>query len=279
MAPQRSMARVASPIASLRPTMTNQASTTSSRSSSSTPTAISSTPPAGTLVAARSNFTSLVSRKQVGPATESPGRQKNSRREDRAGCLIQSSSLPSVKDLLIEPEPADKLCEPACCNSFFGGEMMKPFSRAVGCLSALLLSLVLATPHDVLAQNHVVSPLELQKDVAASSASRQKNVAQVESFLSSEEAQRAMKSAHINYQEIKNAVRQLSDEDLAQLSARSEKAQKDFAAGRPSPPGLVLFPPGRPPHVLDVVDVGARAEISADAAAFCHFLSGGTARP
>src|SRR5258708_31624348 len=109
--------------------------------------------------------------------------------------------------------------------------MMKPFSRAVGCLCVLLLSLVLATPQDALAQNHVVSPLELQKDVAASSASRQKNVAQVEGFLSSEEAQRAMKSAHINYQEVKNAVRQLNDEDLAQLSARSEKAQKDFAAG------------------------------------------------
>src|SRR5260370_35961711 len=110
--------------------------------------------------------------------------------------------------------------------------MMKPFSRAVGCLCVLLLSLVLAIPQDALAQNHVVSPLELQKDVAASSASRQKNVAQVEGFLSSEEAQRAMKSAHINYQEVKNAVRQLNDEDLARLSARSEKAQKDFAPGR-----------------------------------------------
>jgi hypothetical protein len=119
--------------------------------------------------------------------------------------------------------------------------MMKPFLRAVGCLCALLLSLVLATPQDALAQNHVVSPLELQKDVAASSASRQKNVAQVEGFLSSEEAQRAMKSAHVNYQEVKNAVRQLSNEDLAQLSARSEKAQKDFAAGTLSDRDLLII--------------------------------------
>src|SRR5260370_30948343 len=94
---------------------------------------------------------------------------------------------------------AEGLCQTPGRNSFFGGEMMKPFSRAVGCLSALLLSLVLATPHDVLAQNHVVSPLELQKDVAASSASRQKNVPQVELFLSTEEAQPALKSAHMNY--------------------------------------------------------------------------------
>jgi hypothetical protein len=119
--------------------------------------------------------------------------------------------------------------------------MMTPFSRAVGCLCVLLLSLVLATPQDVLAQNHVVSQLELQKDVAASSASRQKNEAQVESFLSSEEAQRAMKSAHINYQEVKNAVRQLNDEDLARLSARSEKAQKDFAAGTLSDRDLLII--------------------------------------
>jgi hypothetical protein len=119
--------------------------------------------------------------------------------------------------------------------------MMKSLSRAVGSLCVLLLSLVLATPQDALSQNHVVSPSELQKDVAAASASRQKNVAQVESFLSSEEAQRAMKSAHINYQEVKNAVRQLNNEDLAQLSARSEKAQKDFAAGTLSDRDLLII--------------------------------------
>jgi hypothetical protein len=119
--------------------------------------------------------------------------------------------------------------------------MIKSFSRGVGCLCVLLPSLVLATPPDALAQNHVVSPLELQKDVAAASASRQKSLAQVESLLSSEEAQRAMKSAHVNYQEVKNAVRELSDEDLAQLSARSEKAQKDFAAGTLSDRDLLII--------------------------------------
>ena len=132
---------------------------------------------------------------------------------------------------------------------------MKSLSRAVSCLCVLLLSLALATPQDVLAQNHVVSPLELQKDVAAASALRQKNVAQVESFLSSEEALRAMKSAHINYQEVKNAVRQLSDEDLAQLSARSEKAQKDFAAGTLSDRDLIFILLGIVVLVLIIVAV------------------------
>src|SRR5258708_35886978 len=108
---------------------------------------------------------------------------------------------------------------------------MTPFARGVARLEGWLLSRVLTLRREALTQNPVVSPMELKKDVAAAATSRQKNLTQVESFLSSEEAQRAMKSAHINYQEVKNAVRQLNDEDLAQLSARSEKAQKDFAAG------------------------------------------------
>jgi hypothetical protein len=96
----------------------------------------------------------------------------------------------------------------------------------------LLLGAALALPQDACAQNHVVSSADLQKDVATASASREKHLAQLESFLSSKEAQQAMKSTHIDYQQVETAVRQLDDDDLARLSARSEKAQKDFAAGR-----------------------------------------------
>src|SRR5258708_39350281 len=118
---------------------------------------------------------------------------------------------------------------------------MTPFARGVARLEGWLLSRVLTLRREALTQNPVVSPMELKKDVAAAATSRQKNAAQVESFLSSEEAQRAMKSAHINYQEVKNAVRQLNDEDLARLSARSEKAQKDFAAGTLSDRDLLII--------------------------------------
>ena len=119
--------------------------------------------------------------------------------------------------------------------------MKKSLLRAIDFSLVLLLSLVLATPQNVLAQNHVVSSSDIQKDVAAASASRQQNLAQLEGFLSSKEAQRVMHSAHINYQQVKNAVRQLSDEDLARLSARSEKAQKDFAAGTLSDRDLIII--------------------------------------
>jgi hypothetical protein len=119
--------------------------------------------------------------------------------------------------------------------------MKKSLFRAIDFLVVLFLVLVLATPQDVLAQNHVVSSSDIQKDVAAVSASRQQNLAQLEGFLSSTQAQRALKSVHINYQQVKNAIRQLNDEDLARLSARSARAQKDFAAGNLTDRDLIII--------------------------------------
>jgi hypothetical protein len=107
----------------------------------------------------------------------------------------------------------------------------------------------------VLAQNHVVTPSDLQKDVSAASATRQKNLQQVEGFLSSTEAEQAMKSAHINPQQVKNAVPQLNDDELAQLSARSEKAQKDFAGGKISDHDLLIILLGIAALVLIIVAV------------------------
>jgi hypothetical protein len=119
----------------------------------------------------------------------------------------------------------------------------------------LLLGAVLAIPQGALAQDHVVSPLDLQKDVSAASATRQKNLAQAEGFLSSSEAQQAMKSAHISPEQVKNAVPQLNDDELAQLSARSEKAQKDFAGGRISDRDLLVILVGIAVLILIVVAV------------------------
>ena len=108
-------------------------------------------------------------------------------------------------------------------------------------LFVLLLSLLVAVPQVALAQEHVVTSSDLQKDVAGASATRQKNIDQVNGFISSPEAQKAMKSAHIDYQQVENGVSQLSEDDLARLSARSEKAQKDFAAGSLSDRDLLII--------------------------------------
>jgi len=114
-------------------------------------------------------------------------------------------------------------------------------SHLLELLFILALGAVLAIPQAALAQNHIVTPSDLQKDVAAASSTRQKNLAQVEGFLSSSEAQQAMKSVHINPEQVKDAIPQLNDDELAQLSARSEQVQKDFAAGRITDRDLLLI--------------------------------------
>ena len=119
--------------------------------------------------------------------------------------------------------------------------MIKADSFRFQILFVLLLSLLFAVPQVALAQDHVVTSSDLQKDVAGASATRQKNIDQVNGFISSSEAQKAMKSAHIDYQRVENGVSQLSEDDLAKLSARSEKAQKDFAAGSLSDRDLLII--------------------------------------
>jgi len=118
---------------------------------------------------------------------------------------------------------------------------MKSHSYALQFLFVAFLSMLLTIPQDVLAQDHVVSPSDIQKDVAAASASREKEVAQLENFFSSPQARQAMKSVHVTYREVDTAVQQLSDDDLARLSARSEVAQKDFAAGNLSNRDLLII--------------------------------------
>jgi hypothetical protein len=81
------------------------------------------------------------------------------------------------------------------------------------------------------AQNHVVSPAELQQATASTARTRQQNIAKVEKFFSSEQSEKALRSAHLNPVQIKNAVPSLSDQELARLASRADKAQKDFAAG------------------------------------------------
>ncbi|MBZ5642482.1 MAG: hypothetical protein LAO19_06970 [Acidobacteriia bacterium] len=132
---------------------------------------------------------------------------------------------------------------------------MKPLSHWLQFLFVVCLSVVLTIPQYALAQNHVVPLSEIQKDVAAASSTREKQVAQLENFFSSPQASRAMKSAHVTYQQVDNAVQQLSDDDLARLSARSENAQKDFAAGNISNRDLLIIVLGILALVLIIVAV------------------------
>jgi len=80
-------------------------------------------------------------------------------------------------------------------------------------------------------KQHVVSLDELKKDAASPSEVRQADEAAVRNLLSSENGQKALKSASLDLKKVDQAVSQLNDEDLSKLAQRSRQAQNDFAAG------------------------------------------------
>lgn len=108
-------------------------------------------------------------------------------------------------------------------------------------LASLMATLLILTPAlspAALAQTpqaqsgqHVVSTADLQKDVAAAVAARKADEAKVEAFLSTPRARQALKKTGMNYREVRQAVPQLSQEELASLAARADKAQRQFDAG------------------------------------------------
>ena len=117
---------------------------------------------------------------------------------------------------------------------------MKQASQVV---TAFVLAVVFALPQNLVAQagTHVVSPSDLQQAAVKASAVRQQNMEQVQQFFSSEKADHALRSAHMNPQQVKNAVATLDDAELTQLASRVNKAQTDFAAGTLSDRDLIII--------------------------------------
>jgi len=113
--------------------------------------------------------------------------------------------------------------------------------QSVRSLIALVLVTIFLVPANLLAQSHIISPVELQHQAASASQARQHNLENLQQFLSTPEAEKAMRSAHVNAQQVRTAVSTLNDDELAQLSARADKAQQDFAAGNLSDRDLILI--------------------------------------
>lgn len=111
--------------------------------------------------------------------------------------------------------------------------------QSVRILIACFFTVLFAIPPDVLAQDHVVKPSDLQQEIIKATQTRQQNLETLQSFLSTPAAEKALKSAKLDPQQVKTAVAMLSDDDVAQLSSRAEKAQNDFAAGRISDRDLI----------------------------------------
>jgi CHASE3 domain sensor protein len=108
-------------------------------------------------------------------------------------------------------------------------------------ITAGMLALVFMIPQDAVAQSHVVSPAELQSAAAASSAARERNIEALQQFVSTPMAEKALKSAHVDAQQVKQAVSRLDDQELARLASRANKAQADFAAGTLSDRDLIII--------------------------------------
>lgn len=81
------------------------------------------------------------------------------------------------------------------------------------------------------AQDHVVTSSDLQTDLNKAAKTRHAQEAKIDAFLQTPEAKKALAAASIDYKTVEKGVPLLSDQELAQLSARADKAQSDFAAG------------------------------------------------
>ncbi len=120
---------------------------------------------------------------------------------------------------------------------------------------ATVLVALFIVPTDALAQSHVVSPADLQQAATAASQARQHNMDSIHRLLSTPTAEQALKSAKMDPQQVKTAVSTLNDQELAQLAARADKAQADFAAGSLSQRDLILIILGIAVLILIIVAV------------------------
>ena len=121
--------------------------------------------------------------------------------------------------------------------------MKRLFPRPTSVLSCLIAALLIAAQNAAWAQDqqHVVSLTDLSQDAAGAAQTRRSDEDAVRTLLSSEQGQKALKSARIDYERVDKAVGQLSDEDLAKLAARSRQVQADFAAGRISNAAIIVI--------------------------------------
>jgi hypothetical protein len=98
-------------------------------------------------------------------------------------------------------------------------------------MACFFTSLFALAPQNLAAQTHVATPSDLQQATVASTQKRAADMAKLNRVLSTPIGQKALKEAHADATQVKNAMANLSDQDLTRLAARADKAQKDFAAG------------------------------------------------
>ena len=119
---------------------------------------------------------------------------------------------------------------------------MKLHTRIYVCLAVLfVLAFGASLPAIAQQADHAVPAQELRKDVQKASDTRHADEAAIRELLSTEQGQKALKSANVDLQKVNTAVGQLSDEETARLAAQSRAIQKDIAAGTLSDRDLLII--------------------------------------
>jgi hypothetical protein len=108
-----------------------------------------------------------------------------------------------------------------------------------------VLVVLMSYPTDLQAQSasqeHIVNSQILQQQLEASGAARQKNVQTLAKFMGTATAEKAMRDAKIDPVQVQKAIPTLSDQELANLSARAADAQQKFSGGSLAPSMLTLI--------------------------------------
>lgn len=114
------------------------------------------------------------------------------------------------------------------------------FKLRVGLLASVFLIVSFAIPPSLRAQ-HVAHPADIHRELVNATERRTLNREKVSELFSSKEAEKALKGAGMDPGQVKTAVATLSDAELAQLAARSDRLRGDFAAGRLSDRDLLII--------------------------------------
>jgi hypothetical protein len=109
---------------------------------------------------------------------------------------------------------------------------MTSFFRRVFRFTALgLVALFSGVPQQLVAQEHIVGSDAIQQQLVKAAEQRDRNVESLNQFFGSDTAQKALKGAGVSSAQVKSAISQLSNDELAQLASKAQGAQHDFAAG------------------------------------------------
>lgn len=95
---------------------------------------------------------------------------------------------------------------------------------------SLILSLSIGSTQ-MLAEQHVVSPVEIKQRLHAAAGSREEKLARFDRLLFKDAVRSALQAAKLDPKQVRLAAALLTDEELASLSERAGKIENDIAAG------------------------------------------------